>query len=83
MLMEQPGVSRSWEDSSHLVIDLDPHEAALKKAQRAYRLNAIHIPLLRLLGLSAVSLMVFLHELWVPQTGSGANAGRFRKSMPP
>ena len=77
MLMEQAGVSRSWEESSHLVIDLDPHEAARKKAQRAYRLNAIHIPLLRLLGLSAVSLMVFLHDLWVLPDGSVAHAGRF------
>lgn len=76
-MMEQSGVSRSWEDRANLVIDLDPHEAARKRAQRAYRLNAIHIPLLRLLGLSAVSLMVFLHGLWVLPSEVGAHAGSF------
>src|SRR5262245_8974361 len=47
---------------SLLDIDLDPDQIRRKKAERAYRLNVVEIPLLRLLGLSLVVLVVFLNN---------------------
>jgi PAS domain S-box-containing protein len=47
---------------SLLDIDLDPDQIRRKKAERAYRLNVVEIPLLRLLGLGLVVLGVFLNN---------------------
>src|SRR5712692_5056240 len=51
------------DDFSHLAVDLDPQDRERKKAQRAYRLNVLQMPLLRLFGFGLVLLGVFLHNL--------------------
>src|SRR5262249_10172806 len=43
-------------------IDLDVHAARRNKAQRAYRLNVMQIPALRLLGFSIITASVALHN---------------------
>jgi PAS domain S-box-containing protein len=45
-----------------LDLELDPHELARKRAARAYRLNVLDIPRLRLLGFGLVALGVFLNN---------------------
>jgi PAS domain S-box-containing protein len=44
-------------------VDLDPSEARKNKELRRYRLNAIQIPRLRLLGFGLLSFFIFLHNL--------------------
>jgi PAS domain S-box-containing protein len=55
----------SQDDSTQLVIDLDPEEIRRKKAQHAYRLNVIQIPALRLLGFSLLTTCIFFHNLFL------------------
>ena len=44
------------------VIYLDPEEAARQKARRAYRLNALQVPAIRVVGFTACLVMVGLHN---------------------
>src|SRR5215471_17054271 len=47
---------------SPLDLEVDAHELARKRAARAYRLNVIEIPRLRVLGFGLVALGVFLNN---------------------
>ncbi len=51
-------------------IDLDPEAAQRHKAQRAYRLHVVEIPVLRLVGFGILAIMVFLHNHLILQTFS-------------
>ena len=51
-----------YKKESQIQLDLNPFEAKRKKALRRYRLNVIQMPILRLLGFSLVSLLVFLNN---------------------
>jgi len=50
-------------DSTRLVIDLDPEEIERKKAQRLYHLNVVQIPTLRALGFSLLAICILIHNL--------------------
>jgi len=56
------------DDLSSLALDLDPQDRERKKAQRAYRLNVIQIPLLRLFGFGLILLGVLFHDLFLTHT---------------
>jgi len=57
--------NRLSDHAGEVGIDLDVQEARRKKAQRAYQLNVIQIPTLRLLGFSIVTISVALHNLFI------------------
>jgi signal transduction histidine kinase len=44
---------------------VDPEAAAQRRAQRAYRFNAINVPALRLIGFILVSCLVYLHNRYI------------------
>ena len=52
-------------DSYLDILELDPVEAERKKARESYRLNAIQIPILRLLGFTLASFLVFLNNKYI------------------
>src|SRR5262249_59985087 len=56
---------------------LDPEEAERSKTERAWQLNAVQIPALRLVGLALVSLGVFLHNRFVLGTAAWPETVRF------
>jgi PAS domain S-box-containing protein len=63
--MTQPLDDRSARHRSPLVIDSDPQVLARTRAQKAYRLNVLQIPTLRLLGFSLLGLGALLHNLFL------------------
>ena len=52
-------------DPTPLVIDSAPDEIELKKAQRAYRLNAVQILTLHILGFYLLTFCIFLQNLFI------------------
>ena len=46
----------------HLVIDIDPDEIECKKAQRAYRLHVVQVPILRTVGFGLLTICIFFHN---------------------
>ena len=62
MIMVQVEHILDYKKDSQIQLDLNPLEAKRKKALRRYRLNVIQMPILRLLGFSLVSLLVYLHN---------------------
>jgi TMAO reductase system sensor TorS len=52
-------------EQRRITIDLDPDEAKRKKARRAFRLNVIQVPVLRLVGFVFIALVILLHNLFV------------------
>jgi hypothetical protein len=52
-------------DPTQLVIDSAPDEFELKKVQRAYRLNAVQIPTLHILGFYLLTICIFLQNLFI------------------
>ncbi|RMG45228.1 MAG: response regulator, partial [Acidobacteria bacterium] len=60
-----------------ITIDLDPEEAKRHKAQRAYALHAIRIPLLRILGISIILLTIFLHDRYLLRSFSWSDFLQF------
>ncbi len=70
----------AWPDrNAHLsmTIDIDPEEAKRHKAQRAYALHAIRIPLLRMLGVGIILLTVFLHNRYLLRSFSWSDFLQF------
>ena len=51
-------------------IDLDPFEASKNKEFRRYRLNAIQIPRLRLMGFAGMCLILMLHNIFLIESFS-------------
>jgi hypothetical protein len=52
-------------DPTQLVIDSAPDEIEREKAQRAYRLNVVQIPTLRILGFYLLTICIFLQNLFI------------------
>jgi PAS domain S-box-containing protein len=52
-------------DPNHLIIALDPEAIERGKAQRAYHLNVIQVPTLRLLGFCLLAICILFHNLFL------------------
>src|SRR5919205_4003892 len=65
--MHAPGLQAPHE-TPPLVFDLDPQAAQRHKAQRAYQLNVIQTPLLRLVGYSLLLVLAWGHNQWLLPT---------------
>jgi PAS domain S-box-containing protein len=63
----------SQNDSTDLIIDLEPEEIERKKAQRLYRFNVIQIPTLRMVGFCLLSIAFLLHNLFLLKSFSWIN----------
>jgi hypothetical protein len=63
--MTKPLDSGSARHLSQLVIDSAPQDVERTRAQKAYRLNVLQIPTLRLLGFSLLGIGALLHNLFL------------------
>jgi PAS domain S-box-containing protein len=71
--MTKPMDYRSARHRSHLVIDSDPQDLERTRAQKAYRLNVLQIPSLRLLGFSLLGIGALLHNRFLLEPFSRAS----------
>jgi hypothetical protein len=71
--MTKPLDSGSARHLSQLVIDSDSQDIERTRAQKAYRLNVLQIPTLRLLGLSLLGIGALLHNLFLREPFSWAS----------
>ncbi|HEX9871458.1 MAG TPA: PAS domain S-box protein [Candidatus Tectomicrobia bacterium] len=71
--MTTPLDDRSARHRSPLIIASDPQDLARTRAQKAYRLNVLQIPALRLLGFSLLGLGALLHNLFLLEPFSWAS----------
>src|SRR5215510_13892314 len=71
--MTKPLDFRSARPLSPLVIDSDPQDIERTRAQKAYRLNVLQIPILRLLGFSLLGIGALLHNLFLLEPFSWAS----------
>jgi two-component system, cell cycle sensor histidine kinase and response regulator CckA len=71
--MTKPLDFRSARPLSPLVIDSDPQDIGRTRAQKAYRLNVLQIPTLRLLGFSLLGIGALLHNLFLLEPFSWAS----------
>jgi two-component system cell cycle sensor histidine kinase/response regulator CckA len=71
--MTKPLDSRSARHLSQLVIDSDPQDIERTRTQKAYRLNVLQIPTLRLLGFSLLGIGALLHNLFLLEPFSWAS----------
>jgi two-component system, cell cycle sensor histidine kinase and response regulator CckA len=71
--MTKPLDSGSARHLSQLVIDSDSQDIERTRAQKAYRLNVLQIPTLRLLGFSLLGIGALLHNLFLREPFSWAS----------
>ena len=51
-------------------LELNPEKAKAQSAEKAYHLNVVQIPMLRILGFSVIALFVLLHHYYLSKTVS-------------
>src|SRR5215510_7438838 len=71
--MTKPLDFRSARPLSPLIIDSDPQDIERTRAQKAYRLNVLQIPSLRLLGFSLLGIGALLHNRFLLEPSSWAS----------